>query len=427
MQHLTSSSPSTAEDSFCKTTMSRREGIVSCIDVTIMDRSAHRALPSSYSKIFPAFGAGAAVTHAAGLGGKRFIDFCEPHACVIAFIPKHGSERTPTRIQDGLRLSGLGEGGGIHIADEDCTIAFDQPGAQFVQEILPAIRDLGVNRSRAKCVSRALRAGQLRLQVTVEPLGIERRQLRVTEGREALQAQVDSEARHRAVKDRVDRGFISLLARSLRTGDTHIQIPAAPTILTEVARTQFKVTQTKTVPQRQPASGEVHLSPSIADCSDFEGNPAQGAARAAALTPGQADFSMLSAPPRVFFGNLLHSLNGQAQGAIPARRPFKERPEVKSRQESTLPLKHFERQVVAVVEDNIYLTREARKPCGVLVLHPQMQYTNDSGSRTGHMYSIAPRTLQNTRESTVKNPKCAMRAPLSRSGLKAGVSRVRLR
>jgi hypothetical protein len=47
---LTSSSPSRApsraEDSFCKTAMSRREDIVSCIDVTIMDRSAHGALPS---------------------------------------------------------------------------------------------------------------------------------------------------------------------------------------------------------------------------------------------------------------------------------------------------------------------------------------------------------------------------------------------
>jgi hypothetical protein len=62
--HLTSLSPSSAEDSFCKTALSRREDIVSCIDVTIMDRSAPSAPPSPYSKIFPAFGAGAAVTHA---------------------------------------------------------------------------------------------------------------------------------------------------------------------------------------------------------------------------------------------------------------------------------------------------------------------------------------------------------------------------
>jgi hypothetical protein len=83
---LTFSSPSRHEDSFCKTAMARREDIVSCIDVTIMDRSAHSALPSPYSKIFPAFGAGAAVTHAAGLGGKRFIDLRKPHACDIALV-----------------------------------------------------------------------------------------------------------------------------------------------------------------------------------------------------------------------------------------------------------------------------------------------------------------------------------------------------
>jgi hypothetical protein len=64
--------------------MSRREAILSCIDVTIMDRCAQTALPSSHSKTLPAFGAGAAVTHAAGPGRKRFIDFIEPYACVSA-------------------------------------------------------------------------------------------------------------------------------------------------------------------------------------------------------------------------------------------------------------------------------------------------------------------------------------------------------
>jgi hypothetical protein len=87
--------------------MSRREDIVSCIDVTIMDRFAHSAPPSPDSKIFPAFGAGAAVTHAAGLGGKRFIDFGIPHACVSAFILQHGSKGTPARIEHRLGLSGL--------------------------------------------------------------------------------------------------------------------------------------------------------------------------------------------------------------------------------------------------------------------------------------------------------------------------------
>src|SRR5580698_6753603 len=106
--------------------MSRREDIVSCIDVTIMDRVAHSALPSSYSKIFPAFGAGAAVTHAAGLGGKRFIDFCKLHACVSAFVQQHGSKCAPARIEHRLGQLGLCESGGIDVADEDRTVGLDQ-------------------------------------------------------------------------------------------------------------------------------------------------------------------------------------------------------------------------------------------------------------------------------------------------------------
>jgi len=56
---------------------------------------------------------------------------------------------------------------------------------------------------------------------------------------------------------------------------------------------------------------------------DFEGNPAEGATRTAALAPGQADFPMLSAPPRIFFGNLLHRLNRQMQGALPRVAPLR--------------------------------------------------------------------------------------------------------
>jgi hypothetical protein len=101
---LTSTSPWRGEDFFRKTAMSRREDILRRIDVTIMDRSARNALPSSYSKTFPALRAGAAVTHATGLGGKRFVDFLEPHACVSAFIRQHGSERAPPRIEHRLGL-----------------------------------------------------------------------------------------------------------------------------------------------------------------------------------------------------------------------------------------------------------------------------------------------------------------------------------
>jgi len=136
---LTSSPPSRDEDSFRKTAMSRREDVVSRIDVTIMDRSAHSALPSPYSKIFPAFWAGAAFTHAAGLGGERFIDFLKPHACVSAFVQQHGSKCAPTRIEYRLGLSGLCESGGIHVANEDSTVGLHQTGAQFVQGLKASV------------------------------------------------------------------------------------------------------------------------------------------------------------------------------------------------------------------------------------------------------------------------------------------------
>jgi hypothetical protein len=148
--------------------MSRREDIVSCIDVTIMDRFAHSALPSSYSKIFPAFRAGAAVTHAAGLGGKRFIDFVKPHACVSALVLQHGSKCAPARIEHRLGQSGLCESGGIYVADEDRTVGLDQTGAQFMQEIFAPIRDLGVNRSGSVSMAGALCTGKDRFRVAAK-------------------------------------------------------------------------------------------------------------------------------------------------------------------------------------------------------------------------------------------------------------------
>jgi hypothetical protein len=145
-----------------------------------MDRSAHRALPSPYSEIFPAFGAGAAVTHAAGLGGKRFVDFSKPHACVSAFVLQHGSKCAPARIEHRLGLSGLCESGGIHVADEDSTVGLHQSGAQLVQEIFAPIRNLGVNRSGSVSIAGALGAGQHGFQVAVKALGLDRRQSLIT-------------------------------------------------------------------------------------------------------------------------------------------------------------------------------------------------------------------------------------------------------
>jgi len=426
---LTSSSPSRDEDSFCKTAMSRREDIVSCIDVTIMDRSAHRALPSPYSKIFPAFRAGAAVTHAAGLGGKRFIDLRKPHACVSAPILQHGSKCAPSGIEHRLGLSGSGESGGIYIADEEGTVGPYQTGAQLVQEIFSPMGDPGLNGLRPLALPGALRAGQGRLQVAIETSGIDRRAI-VTERCEVPQSQVNAQARDRAIEDRSDRRCISRIRHCLRARHTDIQIPASAAVFTEITRAQFEVAKPITVPKRQPTSCEVDLSASITNRSDLEGNPAEGATRAAALAPGESDFLMLPAPSRIFFSNLLHRLNRQMQGALPARGSFEERPEIKSRQKPPLALEHLDRQVVAVIEHGIDFARQAAEPCGVLVLHPHAQDPDSGGASTVHPYSIPgspPITPLQTSRNAGRRRHAALRVALSLAGLKAGVSRGELR
>jgi hypothetical protein len=170
--------------------MSRRKDISSSVHVTIMDRAASTASPSSYSKTFPALGAGAAVTRAASLGGERFVDLIEPYACVSALVLQHGSKCTPARVQDRLALSGLRKAGGIHVAYEDGTATLDEGGAAFVQEVLPAIGDLGVDRLDTIPVARALCGGQVRLQVAVEALRFDGRDVLIAEGGKRLQAQI---------------------------------------------------------------------------------------------------------------------------------------------------------------------------------------------------------------------------------------------
>jgi hypothetical protein len=154
----------------------------------------------------------------------------------------------------------------------------------------------------------------------------------------------------------------------------------------------------------------VDLSASITNRSDFKGNPAQRTACTVTLAPGQPDSSMLSAPSRIFFRDLLHRLNGKIQRTVAARDPFEERPEIESRQKPSLTLEHFRRQLVAVIEHCVDLARQAAKPGGVFVLHPQAQ-DPDSRSVTGHPYSI-PKGDPITPWQTSRNAGHAVRAVL---------------
>src|ERR1700722_1523848 len=148
-------------------------------------------------------------------------------------------------------------------------------GAQIVKKIFASIRDLGVNRSGSVSMAGALCTGEGRFQVAVKALGLDRRQSLISERCKSPQPQIDAQARDRVIEDRFDGRFISLIPRSLRARHTDIQIPASAAVFTEITRPQFEVSESIAIPQRQPTSRKVNLSPSITNRSDLEGNPAE--------------------------------------------------------------------------------------------------------------------------------------------------------
>ena len=81
--------------------------------------------------------------------GERFTGFLEPHACFIAFVLQHGSERRPPGVKHGLSHVCLGQAGRVHVANEDGPVLSSQVRRKLAQEIFPAVRDLGVDRPGA--------------------------------------------------------------------------------------------------------------------------------------------------------------------------------------------------------------------------------------------------------------------------------------
>lgn len=82
----------------------------------------------------PSLWGSALATAATGLGGIRFVAFLEPGACVIALVPQHVSECAPAGVQNRFGSIGLGQGRGIHVANEDSPIALHELGAEFFGE-----------------------------------------------------------------------------------------------------------------------------------------------------------------------------------------------------------------------------------------------------------------------------------------------------
>lgn len=137
-------------DSSCETAMPSRKNVPGGVDVTVVYRSTFAASPffcrisDPTSQAFQAFRASVPVTATTDLGGIRFVDLLEPHACAIALALQHGPECTPACIENRFGLVHLRKGGGIHVANEERTVASNKPGAEFVMKVFSTVRNLDV-------------------------------------------------------------------------------------------------------------------------------------------------------------------------------------------------------------------------------------------------------------------------------------------
>ena len=123
-------------------------------------------------------------------GRERFIDFLVPSPVRNRFVTEHASEGRPACIENGFRQAGLGESGGVHIADRDVVELSNDVSRAFMVKVTAGIGDTGVNVPRLTPFTGPLRGGEFVGQVSQIPRVLDL--LPGRESREVFKAQVDS-------------------------------------------------------------------------------------------------------------------------------------------------------------------------------------------------------------------------------------------
>src|ERR1700676_3882213 len=127
-------------DSLSRRSMSRtEEDIASGVDITIMQDTTLRAYPASYSEVCDTFRPRLACARRTDSGRERFIHFLIPSPVRGRFIAEHVSEGRPASIENRLRQAGLGESGGVHIADRDVIELSNDAGREFMVKVTSGI------------------------------------------------------------------------------------------------------------------------------------------------------------------------------------------------------------------------------------------------------------------------------------------------
>jgi hypothetical protein len=152
--------------------------------------------PAPYSELCHTFRPRLGMARRTDSGRERFIHFLVPSSVRDRFVAEHAPEGRPASIEHGLRQAGLGESGGIHIADGDIVELSHDARRELVVKVTAGIGDTGVNVRRLTSFTGALRGSEFLGQLPQMPRVLDL--LPDREGREVFEAQVDANpAAHR--------------------------------------------------------------------------------------------------------------------------------------------------------------------------------------------------------------------------------------
>ena len=226
-----------------------------------MPSTTSATAPLSYYEVLSTFWAAACPACGTDLRGQSLVNLDVlgpvPHGLIVEL----GSKLRPARIEYGFGQAGSGKSAGIDIADTDAPALPHKPPGQLMQEVLAAVRDLGVDGLHAGLASGTLCDSERPFVSVVNS----RRLDLLTRGksRQRLEAEVDADLANP----------MYLVFRNL---NLEIQVPAAAGVLSETAAANLPF---------EGAAEPQSISTPEEDCrvpvhayraSRLEGDPTQG-------------------------------------------------------------------------------------------------------------------------------------------------------
>ncbi len=203
--------------------MSRtEEDIQSRVDITIMRYPTLRAYPTSYSEVCDTFRSRLARARRTDSGRERFVDLLVPSSVRSRFVAEHLSEGGPAGVENRLRQAGLGESGGVHIADCDVIKLSNNTRGELVVKVTSRIDYARVKVGRLTSFAGALResksVGQPPQMLRIVDL------LSVGESCEVFKTQIDADTashgppiRLRNVNDDIQEPMTACIAGEVRS------------------------------------------------------------------------------------------------------------------------------------------------------------------------------------------------------------------